>query len=179
MRALLFLFLAGIALAGSSCSYNESAFADQSGQSGSITRFAVFKGYMYALNQNEVQTYRLKDDGDPDLVHRLPTDYGLETIFIYENTIFLGSRTAMYILDITNPAAPALLSKSDRQDSFFGGCDPVVVQGHYASSTVKIIQNISRPRSPPERACWSTMWPTNRAGADRHLPPEPSQRTGD
>ncbi|MBK8654527.1 MAG: hypothetical protein KBG02_15430 [Haliscomenobacter sp.] len=143
MRALLFLFLAGIALAGSSCSYSESAFADQSsGQAGSITRFAVFKGYMYALNQNEVQTYRLKDDGDPDLIHRLPTDYGLETIFIYENTIFLGSRTAMYILDITNPAAPALLSKSDRQDSFFGGCDPVVVQGHYAFSTIKIIQNI-------------------------------------
>ncbi len=141
MRTPIF-FLLSVALAVFSCSSSDSAFADQSGQSGSITRFAVFKGYMYALNQNEVQTYRLKADGDPELVHRLPTDYGLETIFIYDNAIFLGSRTAMYILDVTNPAAPVFLSKSDRLDSFFGGCDPVVVQGNYAYSTIKIIQNI-------------------------------------
>jgi hypothetical protein len=34
------------------------------------------------------------------------------------------------------------LSKTDRTQDFFGGCDPVVVKEDYAYSTVKIIQNI-------------------------------------
>jgi hypothetical protein len=116
--------------------------AVQNGQSGSITRFAVFGKYMYVLNLNEVKTYDLTDKNKPVLVHSLATDYGLETITIYDNTIYLGSTTALYILDITNPAAPALLAKSDRTEINLRGCDPVVVKDNYAYSTVKIIANV-------------------------------------
>ena len=113
------------------------------GKSGSITRFAIFQDYMYVLNLNEVQTYDIKDREHPVLVHQLPTDYGLETITIYDNTVFLGSTTALYILDISNPAAPVILSQSDRlSDIGFSGCDPVVVQGNYAYSTIKTIENV-------------------------------------
>jgi hypothetical protein len=119
-----------------------SSDAVQNGQSGSITRFAVLGKYMYTLNLNEVKTYDLTDKNKPVLVHSLATDYGLETITIYDNTIYLGSTTALYILDITNPAAPALLAKSDRSEMNLQGCDPVVVKGNYAYSTVKIIANV-------------------------------------
>ena len=98
---------------------------------------------MYVLNLNEVQTYDITGKEHPVLVHHLPTDYGLETITIYDNTVFLGSTTALYILDISNPAAPAILSQSDRlSDIGFSGCDPVVVQGNYAYSTIKTIENV-------------------------------------
>ena len=121
----------------------ESASTDVTpGKSGSITRFVAHNGYMYALNPNEVLTYSLQNPDKPALVNRLRTDYGLETIIIYENTIYLGSNTALYILDISNPATPAILSKTDRQGLLLGGCDPVVVKGNYAYSTIKIIQNI-------------------------------------
>lgn len=120
----------------------DAASLEAGGQSGSITRFTAHNGYLYALNPNEVLTYSLADPDRPQLVHRLPTDYGLETIIIYENTIFLGSQTALYILGIDNPAAPVILSQTDRTEGFFGGCDPVVVQDQYAYSTIKIIQNI-------------------------------------
>ncbi len=135
------LFASLFVLLAAACS-KDAAFADLTGKSGSITRFAVYQNYMYVLNLNEVQTYSLQDPDNPVLVHRLQTDYGLETIAIYEGTVFLGSTTALYILDISNPAAPNILSKTDRPDVFFGGCDPVVVKGNYAYSTIKIIANI-------------------------------------
>lgn len=115
---------------------------DASGKSGSITRFAIHQGYMYVLNLNEVRTYSLQNPDQPVLVDRLQTNYGLETILIYDHTIYLGSSTALYILDISNPAKPAILSQTNRDIEFFGGCDPVVVKGKYAYSTVKIIQNV-------------------------------------
>ena len=124
-----------------SCSKDAESVTNP-GQSGSITRFAVHDHYMYVLNSNEVQTYDIADKEHPALVHRLKTDFGLETIIIYDNTVFLGSTTALYIVNIDNPAAPFIQAKSDRlSDLGFSGCDPVVVKGNYAYSTIKIIRN--------------------------------------
>jgi hypothetical protein len=61
---------------------------------------------------------------------------------VYDNTIYLGSTTALYILGLDNPAQPELLSKTERIGIAENGCDPVVVKGNYAFSTVKIIVNI-------------------------------------
>jgi hypothetical protein len=140
MKNLLFLTL--LALLFSACS-KDSASEATAGKSGSITRFAIHQTYMYVLNLNEVQTYDLADAEHPVLVHRLPTDYGLETITIYDNTIFLGSTTSLYILDIGDPAAPVIQSQTNRLFDFgFTGCDPVVVKGNYAYSTIKTIANV-------------------------------------
>lgn len=125
-----------------SCSKDGSEFVNTTGQSGSITRFAIHNQYMYTLNPNGITTYHLDNPDKPKWVHTLTTDYGLETIFIYDNTIYLGSRTALYILSIDNPAAPKILSQTNRQEFPFGGCDPVVVRDQYAYSTIKIIPNI-------------------------------------
>lgn len=127
------------------CSADEFASFSESGEngtSGSITRFAVYDGYMYSLNPNQVQTFDLSNPAEPELVHEITTDYGLETIFIYEGNAYLGSRTGLYILGLSNPAAPVILSQTTRGEEFFGGCDPVVVKENYAFSTVKIIENI-------------------------------------
>ena len=135
------LFAAFVALLFFACA-KDAASELNPGKSGSITRFAVYQNFMYVLNLNEVQTYDIQDKEKPKLVHRLATDYGLETITVYDNTVFLGSSTALYILDISNPAAPKILSQSDRLENLgFSGCDPVVVKDNYAYSTIKIIEN--------------------------------------
>lgn len=130
----------------SACGKDESMMDindSQSGLSGSITRFATYGDFLYALDQNKVLTFYIADTESPQLVNSLQTDYGLETIIIYDGTIFLGSRNALYILDITNPAHPFILSKSERDDlNLNAGCDPVVVQGDYAYATIKIIENV-------------------------------------
>lgn len=131
-----------LALLLAACAKDFDGLESAAGKSGSITRFAVHNGYMYTLNPNEVLTYSLQDPDKPVLVHRLATGYGLETIIVYDNTIYLGSNTALYILDISNPAAPFIQSQTGRSAFFFGGCDPVVVKDNYAYSTIKIIQNV-------------------------------------
>jgi len=114
----------------------------QNGTSGSITRFATLDGYMYTLNPNQIQTFDITDPNNPELKSELETEYGLETIFIYDNRIYIGSRTGLYILGLDDPAQPNLLSQTLRSDEFFGACDPVVVKDNYAYSTVKTIENI-------------------------------------
>ena len=136
------LLLAGLFLLAASCSKDAAEIGLDQGQAGSITRFAVYGNFMYALNPNEVSTYSLQNPDKPQLVHTLRTDYGLETIIIYDNTIYLGSRTSLYILGIDDPAAPRILAQTGRFDFLLGGCDPVVVKDNYAYSTVKIIENI-------------------------------------
>lgn len=136
------LFSACAALLFVACSKDAESVSNP-GKSGSITRFAIYQHYMYVLNLNEVQTYDITQEDKPVLVHRLATDYGLETITIYDGTVFLGSTTALYILDISHPAAPTILSQSDRLNGIgFTGCDPVAVKDNYAYSTIKIIENV-------------------------------------
>jgi len=126
------------------CSLNDEFDAPNSdGKSGSITKFTIHNNYMYALNPNEVQTYSLENPDEPELVHTIETDYGLETIIVYDNTVYVGSRNSLYILDISAPYQPEILSESNRVElGFFSGCDPVVVKDNYAYSTIKIIDNI-------------------------------------
>lgn len=142
-------FLVALALAAAGCeNQNDTQFmpgkaqTNNNGQSGSITRFAVYGDYLYALDQNKILVYKFNASGTPILVNKVNTQWGLETIIIYEQTIYVGSTTSLYILDIGNPENPVLLSQTDRETDLAGGCDPVVVKGNYAFSTIKIIPNV-------------------------------------
>ncbi len=136
------LFALSVTLLSFQCGESSLESLSDVGKSGSITRFAIYQHYMYVLNLNEVQTYDITQKDKPVLVHHLPTDYGLETITVYDSTVFVGSTTALYILDVSNPAAPTIQSQSDRlTDIGFNGCDPVAVKGNYAYSTLKVIAN--------------------------------------
>ena len=140
MRKLLYVTLFAALLVA--CGKDTFQNIDTAGQSGSITRFAIYNNYMYVLNLNEVQTYNLGQDNKPVLFHTLATDYGLETIQVYDGSIYVGSTTALYILDITRPGAPTLLSKTDPDAfDFVERCDPVVIKNNYVYSTLKVIQN--------------------------------------
>lgn len=139
MRNAILVFLLLLFFSGCSKDQNMS-FED--GQSGSITRFVVHNDYMYVLNLNEVKTFSLSNPDNPQLVNVLTTDYGLETIIIYDETIFIGSTNALYILGIDQPGNPVLLSKSERGTILLEGCDPVVVKDNFAFSTIKIINNV-------------------------------------
>ncbi len=144
MNKALFIILSACLFSFLACD-SESALSSiesSNGTSGSITRFATLGDFMYTLNPNELQTFDITDPSKPVLVSELETDYGLETIFIYENRIYLGSRTGLFILGLDNPAEPNLLSQTLREDEFFGACDPVVVKDNYAYSTIKTIVNV-------------------------------------
>lgn len=144
-RLFYYLFPLLLLLALSACADDSESFQpnQENGLSGSITRFAVHNGFMYSLNPNGINTYDLSQPDNPQLVSTINTDYGLETITIYEGIIYVGSTTSLYILGIDDPARPVILSQTGREEVILGdGCDPVVVRNNYAYSTVKIINEI-------------------------------------
>lgn len=182
-----YLLLLVLVLALGACADDSDSFlADQeNGLSGSITRFAVHNGYMYSLNPNGINTYDLSDADNPQLVHTINTDYGLETITIYDGIIYIGSTTSLYILGIDEPSRPVILSQTGREEVIMGdGCDPVVVRNNYAYSTVKIINEIcgsfnaesqlitfevSDPRAPQIVSSYPLDEPNGLGYSDTHL----------
>jgi len=112
------------------------------GSSGSITRFATLGDFMYVVNPSDLQTFDISDSENPVFKSKLETEHGLETIFIYEQRIYLGSRLGLYIIGLEDPANPKMLSQTMRSDELLGSCDPVVVRDDFAYATIKIIENV-------------------------------------
>jgi hypothetical protein len=104
------------------------------GKSGSIARFAIKDNLMYAIDVNYLRVFDISNMDHPVLVQSTVVDYGLETIYIYENYIYLGAVDGVYVLDINNPTSPHQLQKLEHHIS----CDPVVVQNDYAYSTQRV-----------------------------------------
>jgi len=59
--------------------------------------------------------------------------WGIETIFPYEENLFIGSNSGMYIYDNSNPESLILLSTFQHARA----CDPVVVEGNTAYVTLR------------------------------------------
>jgi hypothetical protein len=104
------------------------------GKSGSIARFAIKGDLMYAIDVNYLRVFDITNSDHPVLVQSTEVDYGLETIFIYDNYIYLGAVDGVFVLDINNPTSPHQLQKMEHHIS----CDPVVVQNDYAYSTQRV-----------------------------------------
>jgi hypothetical protein len=59
--------------------------------------------------------------------------WGIETIYPFQNKLFIGSRTGMFIFDLSNPAAPTQQGNFAHANS----CDPVIADGQYAYVTLR------------------------------------------
>lgn len=103
------------------------------GIGGSMARFTIVDQYLYMLNGIGVETASLANPVKPELLNRLDVGWGIETIFPYEDMLFIGSTTGMHILDISNPERPAYVSTY----AHLFACDPVVVEGNYAYVTLR------------------------------------------
>jgi hypothetical protein len=131
-----------LALCLAACQTESLEDASSVGTSGSVTRFTTYKGFMYTLNSNEVQVFSLAIPEQPKLVHTLLLGFGLETVTVFEDALFIGATDALYIVGLDDPAVPILLSKTERVTLPGGGCDPVVVKEDVAYSTIAVIPNI-------------------------------------
>ena len=145
MKKILHLLITVIALAAVpsiilSCA-KESSGGDnnnnETGTGGSMARFTVWGDYIYTVDQRSLKITWIKDPANPvEINQHYLSDFSggdIETIFPYENKLFIGSRSAMYIYDLsTNPRSPKLISRT----SHFRSCDPVVAYGNRAYVTL-------------------------------------------
>ena len=103
------------------------------GQGGSMARFGVFDNYLYAIDNKDLYVFDIENFSDPVRSGKHQVATGIETLFIYDSTLFLGGRNGMYIYDLASPEAPEQLSVYQHITS----CDPVVVEGDKAYVTLR------------------------------------------
>jgi hypothetical protein len=124
------IFILLVLLAGNliSCSdSSEVAPLISNGQGGSLARFAIKDNIIYVVNNNSLQTIKLIN-GKMEPVASMELPFGIETIFPYQEYLFIGANDAMYIYSLDDPEQPGLLATYQHQTA----CDPVVVQNNVA-----------------------------------------------
>jgi len=126
-------FDSGFLTSSSFNSPGSASSAQPNGQAGSMTRFALYDKYLYTVLQNRLHLFDISNPARPADFTTVNTNFSIETIFPYQNKLFLGTTTGMIIFDNSDPSAP-------RQMSVFQhgrACDPVVVQNDIAYVTLR------------------------------------------
>ncbi|MDR3133663.1 MAG: hypothetical protein LBU42_06530, partial [Prevotellaceae bacterium] len=102
----------------------EGGSSGVAGMTGSMSRFAVHGDYLYAVTDFMLKVFALSGN-DVTKGGEQYLNWNTETIFAYDQKLFLGTTSGLLIYDIANPAVPEYLSSLNH----VLGCDPVVVQG--------------------------------------------------
>lgn len=103
------------------------------GQGGSMARFTLAKEHLYTVDDKSLNLFDVSNKNTPIFLKNIPLGWGIETIFPYNDKLFIGSNRGMYIYDISNASAPKELS----QYQHLRACDPVVVNDDYAFVTLR------------------------------------------
>ena len=150
--------MGGINFSMQSASATKSA-GGSTGTGGSMARFTISGNYLYAINTNAMRVFDISQPANPQAGNLVPVGNGIETVFPYQEKLFIGSMSGMLIYDIRNGATPAYLGGY----SHITRCDPVVVSGNYAYVTLRSnpggmcgagnsnqldVVDISNPRAP-------------------------------
>ncbi|QPH37686.1 LVIVD repeat-containing protein [Pedobacter endophyticus] len=138
-----------------------------SGQGGSMARFTLLNDYLYTVGTSDLSLFDVKAASNPTFVKAINLGWGAETIFPYDNKLFIGTNRGMHIFSATDPANPVKLSTY----SHIVACDPVVVQGRYAYVTLRTgntcaqgmnqleVVDIEDPTSPKQVAVYAMQNP--------------------
>lgn len=104
------------------------------GQGGSLARFAIVNNYLYAVGNRNLRVFDISTPTTPKLGVDMQLDnWGIETIFPFNQMLLIGSTTGVHAYDISQPANPTYLDRLEHMQS----CDPVVAQGNYAYVTLR------------------------------------------
>jgi hypothetical protein len=139
MKKLAPLFFIGLTLIGLiilliGCNENsDSSVSPQTGTGGSMARFAITGNTLYIVSKESLEVYDIASAGNPVKAQKKDMNVGIETIFPYQNHLFIGANDGMYIYNNSNPNNPSFVTKYTHIQS----CDPVVVQGQYAYVTLR------------------------------------------
>jgi hypothetical protein len=112
---------------------NDASGGNSTGVGGSLARFTITDDYLYTINEYSMKLFDITSLDNPIEGNQVDLGWGIETIFPYEDKLFIGARTGMHIYDNSNPALPSYVSTYAHANT----CDPVVVQGDYAYVTLR------------------------------------------
>lgn len=103
------------------------------GVGGSLARFIISGDQLYALNNNNLQMVDISNSIQPAAGNKISLMRMVETLFVDNGKLFIGTQTGMLIYDLSTPANPSYVSEYNH----FQSCDPVVVSDGYAYVTMR------------------------------------------
>ena len=106
--------------------------APQVGVGGSMARFTITNDYLYAVSNSDLYSINISTPDNPQQANTKKLGWNIETIYPFQNKLFIGSRTGMFIYDLSNPSNPV----QQAQFSHFTSCDPVIADGQFAYVTL-------------------------------------------
>jgi hypothetical protein len=112
---------------------NFSGAAQSYGQGGSMARFTLMSGHLYAVDDYSLRVFDVKDPAKPMHIRNINLGWGIETIFPFQENLFIGSNSGMHIYDAKTPSNPQKMSVFEHVRA----CDPVVVNEKFAFVTLR------------------------------------------
>ena len=103
------------------------------GVGGSMARFTIVNNYLYAVSESALNVVSIVNGADPVFTNKVQLGWGIETLYPFNNRLFIGSSTGMFIYDITNPTNPVKLGTFTHAKS----CDPVIADNNNAFVTLR------------------------------------------
>ena len=110
-----------------------SAASAPSGKGGSMARFTLASNYLYGVSWTTLYAINLANPADPNLASTKNMGWGIETIYPFNDKLFIGSNTGMFIYNISDPSNPTAMGQFNHVRS----CDPVITDGQYAYVTLR------------------------------------------
>lgn len=137
IKKLLGTFLLPAIIAGCTKDAKNAAPSDSSGKGGSLARFTIAANHLYLADNFSIEAYDLTNPRDPLKKSSVRVDFFVETIYPFQDKLFVGSRDGMFIYSIADPAHPVKLGEARHVRS----CDPVVANDTIAYVTLMGNQN--------------------------------------
>ncbi|MBU8893031.1 MAG: hypothetical protein KOO66_09650 [Bacteroidales bacterium] len=103
------------------------------GIAGSMSKFMIYDHYLYTLFLSQMKLFDISTLNQPLESNDISIAWDIETLFRYEDKMFIGAQTGMYIYDLSSPGNPTYISEFTHAQS----CDPVVVEDDIAYVTLR------------------------------------------
>lgn len=110
-----------------------AAASGGAGVGGSLAKFTIVGNYLYVVDNHSLYTYNITNPVNPVKTNTNSSLFDVETIYPFNNRLFIGSKTGLYIYSIDTPSVPSRLAEAKHGRS----CDPVVANDSIAFVTLK------------------------------------------
>ncbi|MDB5278147.1 MAG: hypothetical protein JWR61_3102 [Ferruginibacter sp.] len=107
--------------------------SSSTGTAGSMAGMVLMKDHLYAITEmHSLGIVDITNETTPKLDTSFFAGFDLQTIFPFEDKLFLGSAIGMFMFDVSDPVHPVAVGEF----SHGRACDPVITDGHYAYVTL-------------------------------------------
>ena len=104
------------------------------GVAGSMSAFALVGNRLYTVDEANLKVFNTSQPATPQYIKNVQLNsWQIETIFPFENKLFIGSQSGMMIYNVADPDNPTALGAFTHATA----CDPVIADGNTAYVTLR------------------------------------------